>query len=71
MKYARVVRTMVRGTSAEQRLTVRAGREGTGKAIHSCTFWPHSSPSISAAYDQCHNVAEREGYTVVVESQDD
>jgi len=71
MKYAKVVRTFTRGTSAEQRLTVRAGRAGTGKAIYSCTFWPHSSPSISAAYDDAHDAAERAGYTVVIESQDD
>ena len=71
MRYAKVVRTFIRGTSAEQRLTLRAGHEGTGKALHSVTFWPHSSPSISAAYDQCHDAAEREGYTVVIESQDD
>ena len=69
-KFAKVIRTFVRGTSAEQRLTLRAGREGTGKAIYSCKFWPHSSPSISQAYDYCHNVAEREGYTVVMEDQD-
>ena len=69
-KYAKIVRTFVRGTSAEQRLTVRAGEQGTGKAIYSCLFWPHSSPSISQAYDYCHSAAAREGYTIVMDSED-
>lgn len=68
--YAKIVRTFVRGTSAEQRLTVRAGKNGTGKAIYSHLFWPHSSPSISQAYDCCQAAAEREGYVVVYESED-
>jgi hypothetical protein len=67
---AKIVRTFVRGTSAEQRLTVRAGANGTGKAIHSCLFWPHSSPSISAAHDQCHAAAEQAGYTILMDSED-
>ena len=66
MKPAKIVRTMTRNTA--QRLTVRAGANGTGKKLYSVTFWPQQRTSVDQAYEHCREAAEKAGYTLASEN---
>lgn len=55
----------------ERRATLRAGANGTGKALQVVNYWPHSGPSMDAAYNIFIEVAKREGYEIVGSDRDE
>ena len=55
----------VSGAAERATMELRAGEKGTGKKLHSVEYWPWSSPSVGAAYDAMHEVADKAGYTIV------
>ena len=69
MLKAKMVSKHQRGT-VENQMQLRAGEQGAGKVIARVNYWPNSPGSISAARDLLCNAAERDGYTVVYDSED-
>lgn len=54
----------------ERRATLRAGRQGNGEILQVVNYWPHSGPSMEAAWDIFCQVAADEGYEIVGSDRD-
>lgn len=70
MKKARIVSGKVvardwDGSIKVQELLLRAGGRGTGRVLHSATYWPWSAKSVEEAHRLLHEAAAQRGYKVI------
>lgn len=68
MRPARLFRRLHKNNSNDTRWTLRAGRLGRGRVIHTCDGWDNPR-SDEAAEDIMRAVAKREGFEIVTDEE--